>query len=94
MSVNTDLGSYANDNTSFAMASSELEVFNEIGPARESLTLWFQNNFMKANHNFHLLFSEKEVHQVEICDTKLSSTCSETLLGIKLGNISTLLKNT
>ena len=84
--VSTDLVSYVNDNTSFAMASSELEVFNEIEPATESLTLWFQNNFMKANHNFHLLFSDKEVHQVEICNTKLSSTCSETLLGIKIGN--------
>ena len=84
--VSTDLVCYANDNTSFAMASSELEVFNEIEPATETLTLWFQNNFIKANHNFHLLFSDKEVHQVEICNTKLSSTCSETLLGIKIGN--------
>ena len=63
------------------MGSSELEVINEIKTVVESLTLWFRNNSMKVNPDkFHLLLSDKKIHQVDICTEKLSSTCSEKLL--------------
>ena len=66
------------------MGSSELEVINEIRTAAESLTLWFQNNCVKVNPDkFHLLLSNKKIHQVDICNEKLSSTYSEKLLGKK-----------
>ena len=69
------------------MGSSELEVINEIRTAAESLTLWFQNNCVKVNPDkFHLLLSNKKIHQVDICNEKLSSTYSEKLLGIKIDN--------
>ena len=59
---NIDLVSYADDNTPFAMGSSELEVINEIKSVVESLTLWFRNNCMKVNPDkFHLLLSDKKV---------------------------------
>ena len=62
------------------MGSSELEVINEIKIVAESLTLWFQNNCMKKNpHKFHLLLGDKKIHQVDICNEKLSSACSEKL---------------
>ena len=62
---NIDLVSYADDNTPFAMGSSELEVINEIKSMAESFTLWFRNNCMKVNPDkFHLLLSEKRIHQV------------------------------
>ena len=48
---NIDLVSYADDNTPFAMGSSELEVINEIKSVVESLTLWFRNNCMKASES-------------------------------------------
>ena len=81
---NIDLVSYAYDNTPFAMGSSELEVINEIKSVTESLTLWFRNNCMEVNPDkFHLLLSDKKIHQVDICNEKLSSTCNEKLLGIK-----------
>ena len=66
---NIDLVSYADDNTPFAMGgSSELEVINEIKSVVESLTLWFRNNCMEVNPDkFHLLFSNKKIHQVDIC---------------------------
>ena len=84
---NIDLVSYADDNTPFAMGSSELEVINEIKSMAESFTLWFRNNCMKVNPDkFHLLLSDKKIHQVDICNEKLSSTCSEKLLGIKIDN--------
>ena len=67
--------------------SSELEVINEIKSVVESLTLWFRNNCMKVNPDkFHLLLSDKKSHQVDICNEKLSSTCSEKFLGIKIDN--------
>ena len=36
--------------------------------------------------NFHLLLSDKKIYQVDICNEKLSSTCNEKLLGIKVDN--------
>ena len=46
--------------------------------------MWFQNNCMKVDPDeFHLLLSDKKSHQVDICNKKLSSTCSEKFLWIK-----------
>ena len=53
------LMSYADDNTVFAMDSSELEVINEIKSVAERPTWWFRNNCMKVNPDkFHILFSD------------------------------------
>ena len=42
---------------------------------------------MKVNPDeFHLLLSDKKSHQVDICNKKLSSTCSEKFLWIKTDN--------
>ena len=42
---------------------------------------------MKLNlDKFHLLLSDKKFHQVDICSKKLSRTCNEKLLGIKIAN--------
>ena len=69
--ANIDLVSYADDNTPFAIGSSELEVINEIKTVVESLTLWFRNNCMKVNPDeFHLLLSDKNFHQVDIFNEK------------------------
>ena len=74
----TNLVSYTDDNTPFAMGSSELKVMNKIKNATGSLTLRFQNNCMKANPDkFHLLLSDKKIHQVDIFNEKFSSTCSK-----------------
>ena len=74
--------------------SSEMEVINEIKGVAESLTLWFRNNCMKLNADkFHLLLSDKKSHQVDICNEKLSSTCSENFSVLKM-IISLLLKST
>ena len=84
---NIDLVSYADDNTPFAMGSSDLEVINKIKSVAECLTLWFRNNCMKVNpEKFHLFLSDKKIHQVDVCDEKLSITCSEKLLEIKIDN--------
>ena len=74
--------------------SLELEVINKTKSVTESLTLRFRKNCMKVKPDkFHLLLSDKKSHQVDICNEKLSSKCSDKFLGIKL-IISLLLKNT
>ena len=79
-----ELVSYADDNTPFAMGSSELEVIIEIKSLAKCHTLWFRNKCMKVNPDkFHLLLSDKKIHQVDICGEKLSSTCSEKIFGDK-----------
>ena len=35
---------------------------------------------------FHLLLSDKKIHQADICNKKFSSTCSGKFLGIKIDN--------
>ena len=45
---------------------------------------------MKVNPDkFYYLVSDKEIRQVDICNEKLSSTCSEKLLGMKIDNMLT-----
>ena len=57
----TDLVSDADDNALFTRGNSELEVINEIKTAAESLTLCFQNNYMKVNPDkFHFRLSNKK----------------------------------
>ena len=49
--------------------------------------MWFQNSCMKMNPDkFHLLLSDKKIHQADICNKKFSSTCSGKFLGIKIDN--------
>ena len=85
---NIDLVSYADDSTPYVMGGSlELEVINKAKSVTESLTLRFRKNCMKVKPDkFHLLLSDKKSHQVDICNKKLSSTCSEKFLGIKIDN--------
>ena len=72
---NTNLVSFADDNAPFVMGSSELELIYKIKIAEENLTLRFQSNCMKVNPDkFHFLICDKKIHQVDICNKKLSST--------------------
>ena len=76
-----------NDNTPFAMGSWELEVINEIESVTETLTLRFRNDCMKVNSDmFHPHRSDNKIHQVDICNEKLSSTCSENFWWITIDN--------
>ena len=70
---NIDLVSYADDNTPFAMGSSELEVINEIKSLAESLTLWFRNNCMKVNlDKIHLFLSDKKIFKKSLSKSQCS----------------------
>ena len=64
-----------------------MEVIIEIKSVAESLTLRFWNDCMKANPDIiHPHLSDNKIHQVDICNAKLSSTCSEKFLGITIDN--------
>ena len=42
---------------------------------------------MKVNPDkLHLLLRDRNIHQMDICNAKLSSTCIENILGIKMDN--------
>ena len=50
----------------------------------ERLAFWFQSNRMKVNPDkFHFLLMIKK-HQVDICNDKLSSSCNEKPLEMKM----------
>ena len=84
---------YADDNTPFAMVSSELDVINEIKEVAGSLTLWFRNNCMKVNPDkFHLLLSDKKVITWIFVMRSFQVRAVKSFSGLKL--ISLLLKNT
>ena len=69
----------------------KLEVINEIKSVVESLTtLWFRNNCMKVNQINFTFFLVIKSHHVDICNEKLSSTCSEKFFGVKIDNKLTL----
>ena len=61
-------------------ASSELKVINDIKRRVDRLTLWSRNNCIAF---FSVI---KRSYQLDICNEKLSSASSETLLGMKLDN--------
>ena len=62
-----------------------MEVINEIESVTETLTLRFRNDCMKVNSDmFHPHRSDNKIHQVDICNEKLSSTCSENFWGITI----------
>ena len=67
------------------MGSSEVEVINGIKSAEETLSLWFQNNCIKVNPDkFHLVLSDRNINQLDICNEEFSKTFSEKRLGIKI----------
>ena len=64
-----------------------MKVINEIKAATESRSFGFYVNCMKVNPDkFHLRLSDRNIHQLDSCNEKFSSTCSEKRLGIKSDN--------
>ena len=46
---NTDIASYADDNTLYSAAKSKKTVIKSIETSSQVLSKWFNDNFMKAN---------------------------------------------
>ena len=80
----TDLASYADDNTLYVQANKIDEFITILGNDSIQLFKWFPENQMKANKDkCHLIIScnNKKV-SIERDDKKLENTSSEKSLGI------------
>ena len=82
---NTDIASYADDNTLYSAQKNKETVINTIEISSQVLFDWFSENFMKANScKSHLLMSGTETTHVNVDGSVIKSSQKETLLGINL----------
>ena len=82
---NTDIVSYADDNTLYSAQKNREAVINTIETSSEVLFDWFSDNFMKANSGkSHLLMSGTETTHANIDGSMIKSSQKEILLGVNL----------
>ena len=81
---NTDIASYANDNTSYVIADNIDGVIKSLEEASEILFKWFNDNLMKINADkCHLLVSTNNTVKIKIGNFDITNSKSEKLLGVK-----------
>ena len=82
---NTDIASYADDNTLYSAQKNRETVINTIEASSQVLFDWFSDNFMKANSGkSHLLMSGTETTHANADRSMIKSSQKEILLGINL----------
>ena len=82
---NTDIASYADDNTLYSAQKNRETVINTIETSSQVLFDWFSDNFMKANSGkSHLLMSGTETAHANVDGSMIKSSQKEILLGIHL----------
>ena len=80
---NTDIASYANDNTLYSAQKNRETAINTMEISSQVLFDWFSDNFMKANSGkSHLLMSGTETTHANVDDSMIKSSQKEILLGI------------
>ena len=80
---NTDIASYANDNTLYSAQKTKETAINTIETSSQVLFNWFSYNFMKANSDkSYLLMSGTETTHANVDDSMIKSSQKEILLGI------------
>ena len=83
---NTDIVSFADDNTPYTKRNSIEEVIQKLKNAAKTLFQWFSDNQIKANpDNCHFLCSSNRLISLTIENqNKIKNSKFEKLLGIKL----------
>ena len=82
---NTDIRSYADDNTLYSAEKNRETVINTIETSSQVLFNWFSDSFMKTNsRKSHLLMSDTETTYANIDDSMIKSSQKEILLGMTL----------
>ena len=82
---NTDIASYADDNTLDSAQKNRETVINTIETSSQVLFDWFSDNFMKAHSGkSHLLMSDTETTHENVDGSMIKSGQKEILLGINL----------
>ena len=84
---NTDIASYADDNTLYSAQKNRETIINTIETSSQVLFDWFSDNFMKANSSkTHLLMSDTETIHANVGGSMIKSSQKEILLGINLAS--------
>ena len=81
---NTDIASYADDNTAYISADDIDGVIKSLEEASETLFKWFSDNLMKSNPDkCHLLISTNNTVKMKIGHFDIANSRIEKLLGVK-----------
>ena len=81
---NTDIASYANDNTPYISASNINEFILSLERGTDTLFKWFSDNVMKSNADkCHLLVSTNNAINIKIGNINMNNSTCEKLLGVK-----------
>ena len=85
--TDTDIASYADDNTPYVSAHEPQEVINKLESISANMFKWFKHNGMKANADkCHLLLSAQKGLAANIGEVLIKSSDSEKLLGVTIDN--------
>ena len=80
----TDIASYADDNTTYVIADNIDRVIKSLEEASEILFKWFNDNLMRINADkCHLLVSTNNTAKIKIGNFDITNSKSEKLLGVK-----------
>ena len=80
----TDIASYADDNTPYVIADNIDGVIKSLEEASEILFKWFNDNLMEINADkFHLLVSTNKTVKMKIGNFDKTNSKGEKLLGVK-----------
>ena len=85
--TDSDIASYADDNTPYVSANKPQEVIKKLEKISIALLTWFKNNGMKANaEKCHLLLSLSNDAEANIGEAIIKSRNDEKLLGVIIDN--------
>ena len=80
----TDIASYADDNTQYVVADNIDGVIKSLEETSEILFKWFNDNLMRINADkCHLLVSTNNTVKIKIGNFDITNSKSEKLLGVK-----------
>ena len=80
----TDIASYADDNTSYVSGENIDGVIKFLEEASEILFKWFNDNSMKINADkYHLLVSTNNTVKIKIGNFDVTNSKCEKLLGVR-----------
>ena len=83
----TEIASYADDNTPRVIADNIDGIIKSLEEASELLFKWFKDNLIKINvDKCHLLVSTNNIVKIKIGNSDITYSKSEKLLGFKFGH--------
>ena len=82
---NTELASYADDNTPYAVGNNIEELIVKLQNASKTLFQWFSDNQMKSNpHKCNFICSTSKKVSLIVENKEINNSTHERLLGVKI----------